>query len=1100
MIASGAVHADDRGTAMMGDVAALPEGTVTFLLTDVEGSTRLWSTDPAAAAAAIRRTYELIDECVRAHGGVRPVEQGEGDSTVSVFAFGSSAVAAALEVQLALTREQWPDGARVAVRMALHTGEAELRDTGNYMGATVIRCARLRDLATGGDILVSTATAGLVSDQLPTGAGLVDLGEHALRDLVRPERVWRLTHADLRPAGPLRSAGAGERTNLRRAGTELVGRREELAEIEGLLANASLVTLTGSGGVGKTRLAHEVAVRAAERDDAGAWWVDLAPVTDPTRVASTVAAAIQVPEEPGVPAVDSLLAWLESRRPLVVLDNCEHLVEAVAALADAVVERCPEVRLVATSREPLGVVGEVTWRTPSLAVPPAAADTVDAVASFDAVELFTRRARAARPGFGLTEDDARGVAEICRRLDGVPLAIELAAARIRTMSLADLRASLDDRFRTLTGGARTALARQRTLTASVAWSYDHLDAEEQRLFRRLSVFVGPFRAVAARDVCGDDDLPPSQVLGVLASLADRSLVEMRDDGRYRLLETLRHFAQEQAVEAGEIDTWRDRHLTWCRAVAPTYRVGPDLDARRFREGVELLGDLRQALTWALANDRETPDLVVALSDILERLCRCDDVVALGRMLHEAHEPHTPGWVTAMASLRHAPLAAGDLETMERQREALEVATDPLERSRLLLGAGAAALFEGRPEGEDAMREAVELAEAAGAPADASTATVMLAGFLAPAGRLREARPILDDLAQGTTVTDGPWAGMLSSNQGSVAMYSSSIPAAVRLFRHSAAQHLDISPADLGLVFCAVWGRDLELAREVHADRRWTDVGGFYAGCVGFVRAAPAVLAGHFDETAAALHSTVDTWTLGFMSTWLRVFDADVALQRGDRERAESDLEEVRAMTEGRNLPIIEAQSCVLRAGLALLDDEVRAAHDLAQQALAIAVDNNAALVVIDGLEAVAITDHRLGRGELAARLAGAADAQRERSGYRWRLAPLAAEVPTMLGDEALHDAVQEGRGLSLDEAVEYATRARGPRDRAAHGWDALTPAEEQVTRLVSEGCTNQEIAERLFVSVATVKTHLVHTYDKLDIHSRSELAAQAAVRAERSAT
>jgi predicted ATPase/class 3 adenylate cyclase/DNA-binding CsgD family transcriptional regulator len=1077
---------------MMEDVAGLPEGTVTFLLTDVEGSTRLWSADPDAAAAAIRRTYEVIDACVEAHGGVRPVEQGEGDSTVSVFSLAGPAVAAALEAQLALVQGPWPDGAAVAVRMALHTGEAELRDAGNYMGTTVIRCARLRELGSGGDVLLSAATAGLVADQLPDEAELSDCGEHELRDLMRPERVWRLTHPGLGPSRPLRSAGPGERTNLHRGGTPLVGRQRELGELAALLEESALVTLTGSGGVGKTRLAREAAIAAVERFSAGSWWVDLAPVTDPGRVPATVAAAIRVPEEPGRPAIDSLLAALERRDALVVLDNCEHLVDAVADLAAAVTERCPDVRLLATSREPLGVAGEVTWRTPSLAVPPESAATAEAVGSVDAVELFCRRARAARPGFSLTDADAPAVAEICRRLDGLPLAIELAAARVRTMSLEHLRASLDDRFRTLTGGARTALPRQRTLTASVAWSYDHLDQEARVLFRRLAVFAGAFTAEAAEAVCSDDDIPAGEILTVLASLADRSMVEVLDDGRYRLLETLRHFAQEQAVQAGEIDTWRDRHLDWFCEVATALDVGPQLDAAGFQEGVELLPDLRQALTWALATDVDPADLVRTIAEIWSCLASYDDIRTLGLALYEALDPASPRWISAMAGLGAAPFVAGDLATMERQAEALTCAVEPFERSRLLLGSGLARLFEGHPDGERDMREAADLAAAGGSATDVAGPTLLLASFLGISGRQREARPLVEDLVRRTAVTDGPWAGELANLRGWTVV-DASIPSAMHLFRHAAAQLTRMPPSPL--VVCALWGRDAELAEEALGGDRWANVGGTFEAFAGAARAIPALLAGDFEVAATALRPALELWTMGNVSYWVRLLDADVALRQGDRARAERDLEHVGSAIEGRNLPTDRTWLCVLRAGLALLDGEVRAAQDLAHQALALGVDNDAAMLVVDGLEAVAITDHRLGRPEVAARLVGAAEAQRDRSGYRWRHAPLDAEVPGILADESLHEAVAEGRRLSLEEAVAYATRARGARDRAAHGWDALTPAELEVTRLVGEGCTNQQIADRLFVSVATVKTHLVHTYDKLGTRSRSDLAAQAARRA-----
>jgi hypothetical protein len=534
------------------------------------------------------------------------------------------------------------------------------------------------------------------------------------------------------------------------------------------------------------------------------------------------------------------------------------------------------------------------------------------------------------------------------------------------------------------------------------------------LFRRLAVFAGAFTAEAAEAVCADEDLPESHVLAVLASLADRSLVEVLDDGRYRLLETLRHFAQEQAVQAGEIDTWRDRHLDWCRSIAPTYRIGPDLDATGLREGVELLPDLRQALIWALAQEGDPVDLVVTTARIYEYLGRNDDIRTLGDALHETIDPATPRWVSAMAGLGYAPLFAGDLAAAERQSEALTSVVDPLDRSRLLLAGGAVKLADGQAEGEEMVTEAVRLAAAVGSPTDAALATLTLAQFLGITGRLREARPLVDDLVHGTTVSDGPWAGYLANARG-WARIDASVPSAARLFRRAARDLADVPP--VGLVVCALWSRDVELAGEALGDDRWVDVGGHLEAMAGAAHAVPAIVVGDLERASAALRPALEMWSFGMTSSWLRLIDADVAMRQGDRPRAERRVEEVSVAIEGRNLPTDTVQLCVLRAGLALLDGAVRAAQDLAHQALALGVDNDAAMLIVDGLEAVAVTDHRLGRPEVAARLAGAAAAQRERSGYLWRHAPLDAEVPAILEDESLQAAIDEGRRLSLDEAV-----------------------------------------------------------------------------------
>ena len=531
---------------MAADVStlALPTGTVTFLLTDVESSTRLWEEAPAEMTDAVPRHYAVLDEAITRHGGVRPQEQGEGDSIVAAFARASDAVRAAVDAQRAL-RTSTP---ALRVRMAVHAGEAQMRDGNNYLGHAVIRCARLRSCARGGQILVSDVVASLVADRLPEGAALVDLGVHRLRDLSRPERVWQLAHADL-PAepGPLRSLDEF-RHNLPSASTPLVGRTGELAELRALVLDRRFVTVTGAGGVGKTRLAQQVGADLVDEFGDGVWWVELAPVIDPARVASAVATVVGVSELPSVPVVESLVRHLRFARLLLVVDNCEHLVGPVAELLHRLHDECPQLHLVTTSREPLGVAGETTWRTPSLSVPPRRSDVDgDRADAYDAVQLFVDCARDRHgPTSRVTHENASTVAKICARLDGIPLAIELAAARVRTLPIDRLAAELDQRFRLLTGGARTVIARQRTLLASVDWSYDLLDARERNVLHGLSAFVGGFTLDAAESVCADEQIPAYDVLDLVTQLVDKSLVQFDDEaGRYRLLETIRVYAARQ---------------------------------------------------------------------------------------------------------------------------------------------------------------------------------------------------------------------------------------------------------------------------------------------------------------------------------------------------------------------------------------------------------------------------------------------------------------------------------------------------------------------------------------------------------------------------
>ena len=550
---------------------------------------------------AVPRHYAVLDEVITRCGGVRPQEQGEGDSVVAAFARASDAVRAAVDAQRAL-RESTP---ALRVRMAVHAGEAQMRDGHNYVGHAVIRCARLRSCARGGQILLSDVVVSLVADRLPDGAALVDLGVHRLRDLSRPERVWQLAHPDLPvEPGPLQSLDEF-RHNLPSAPTPLVGRTGELAELRALVLDRRFVTITGAGGVGKTRLAQQVGADVVDQFGDGVWWVDLAPVIDPARVVSAVATAVGVAELPGVPARESLVRHLRFASVLLVVDNCEHLVGPVAELLHHLHDECPQLHIVTTSREPLGVAGETTWRTPSLSVPPRRGDAdVDHPGAYDAVQLFVDCARQARPNFALTKENASTVAQICARLDGIPLAIELAAARVRTLPVDRLAAELDQRFRVLTGGARTVIARQRTLLASVEWSYDLLDGREQRVLHGLSAFVGGFTLDAAEAVCAEEQIPAYDVLDLVSQLVDKSLVQFDDEtGRYRLLETIRVYALDKARADGALATSRDRHLAWCRRLADGWDVEHAMPTHALVDAIEPeYANLLAALEWSLEDD------------------------------------------------------------------------------------------------------------------------------------------------------------------------------------------------------------------------------------------------------------------------------------------------------------------------------------------------------------------------------------------------------------------------------------------------------------------------------------------------------------------
>jgi predicted ATPase/class 3 adenylate cyclase len=533
---------------------ALRVETLTFLFTDIEGSTALLARlGDDGYARVLAGHHALIRSALAAHDG-REVDT-QGDAFFAVFSSPRACVAAVLAMQRDIQDHAWPSGEQVRVRMGIHCGEAAQTATG-LVGLEVHRAARVAGVAHGGQVLVSEAAAVLVRDWLPPDVSLADLGVHRLKDLGRSERIFQL-HAPGLQAGfpPLRSLGnPALPNNLPAQLSAFVGRGREVAEVRALVESSRLVTLTGAGGCGKTRLGLQVAAELLDGSGDGVWLAELAAVTDQDAVALAISQALRLAVNPGRPALEALLDALEPQDALIVVDNCEHLTGGCAKTAEAIVRRCPRVHLLATSREPLGIGGEVLYRVPSLSLPSPGEAGLPASGSSDAVALFADRARA--QGVVLSVDEQAGplVVSICRRLDGMPLAIELAAARLRSMSLAELHDRLDQRFRLLTGGSRTALERQQTLRATVDWSYSLLTGAERLLLARLSVFAGGFALDAAEAVGRFGDLDVLDVADLLGSLVDKSLVVAEPAGaslRYRLLETIRLFAAERLAEAAE---------------------------------------------------------------------------------------------------------------------------------------------------------------------------------------------------------------------------------------------------------------------------------------------------------------------------------------------------------------------------------------------------------------------------------------------------------------------------------------------------------------------------------------------------------------------
>lgn len=579
-------------------------GTVTMLFADIEGSTRLLGQLGDRYVAVLHDYHRLLLETAAAHGGT--LVDTAGDGAFFAYPAATAALRGALAAQLAIGGHSWPDQAVVRTRMGLHTGEA-LRVDQQYVGMDVHRAARITAAGHGGQILLSRTARDLLGSSLPAGVSLRDLGEHRLKDLAEPERLFQAVSADL-PSDfpPLRSLDAWP-NNLPRQLSSFVGRNDALQGVEERMAASALLTLTGPGGVGKTRLALEVASRSADSCPDGAWLIDLAAMDDGTLVAETVASALRVKEQPGVDITSTLAGHIGRRQMLLILDNCEHVLEATAELVDTLLYSCGEVRILATSQEGLGIKGESLYPVPSMTLLDPDRASFDELASGEAIRLFVERAQAVQPAFRLSDDNARSVAQICQRLDGIPLAIELAAARIRALPVDQIAARLDDRFQLLTGGARMNLPRHRTLLAAVDWSYDLLAETERELFARLSIFAGSFSLEAVEAICTGGAIGRRAVLDLLTRLIDRSLVMSIDgagEGRYRLLQTLRQYAQEKLAEHGGGAELGARHRDYFAALVdearPFFFAGPEPTAWVERLSREY-DNLRAALAWSHAD-------------------------------------------------------------------------------------------------------------------------------------------------------------------------------------------------------------------------------------------------------------------------------------------------------------------------------------------------------------------------------------------------------------------------------------------------------------------------------------------------------------------
>jgi predicted ATPase/DNA-binding CsgD family transcriptional regulator len=905
--------------------------------------------------------------------------------------------------------------------------------------------------------------------------------------------------------------------------TSFIGREAEVAELGPMVARSRMVTLVGSGGCGKTRLAARVAMEAAPRHSDGLWWVDLAPLSDQVFVPQAVLTALGLLDTRGLEPLDRISRFLGYRRILLVLDNCEHVLGSTGALVDGILRACPNLTTLVTSREPLGVPGEMVWRVPPLSLPQEGdEESLDRLLASEAVQLFVERAAEARALFRLDGGNAAAVAEICARLDGIPLAIELAAARVRALTPQHILRGLSDRFRLLTGGARTAVARQQTLQASVEWSHDLSSDVERVLLRRLAAFSNGFTLEAADEVCAGDPLDGSGVLTVLSDLVDKSLVVF-DGERYRLLQTIHDFARRQLLDAGEGELVRDRHAAAFLVLAQS--AAAEIEEAPRRETLDALerdhDNLRAALDWVLAKgDGESAlQLVIALTHFW--LIHGHFTEGLGwyrRVLASIPADRSPNRVRALGRLALLSAIGMEIAGGFGMAEAKEAATlaDELGDSALgvrpLLLQGALLGFAAPDQSLPVLERAVEAARVAGDKWTLNAARLWLSFHsVFHCDRPELASPALDELSADRSGSQY-WQAFHDVCGGIAAVRGARYGEARRLLESSLAQAFEVADPMLEMYSVGfLWEVPLAegdyeaarslLARSVARQDRWGV--SLRLEWLQLCLAQAALAEGDLEAArhqVEASSAVVRQGGLPWIVAFLELLNGQIALEEGDLAAAGPAFDAAMAVADQLGTPwlLVTTQNCAGR--LARAGGNLPAAEDLHHRALALVLEygfRGLATETLEALGGLAIAGQSHAE---AARLFGAAQALRDTIGQvRWPRDQLSydtdvAELRANLGHEAFGQALKEGAALSLEEAAAYASRARGERKRPSTGWAALTPTELEVVALAARGLTNAEIGRRLFISGGTAKVHLSHIYAKLGVANRAELAAQATAR------
>lgn len=908
-------------------------------------------------------------------------------------------------------------------------------------------------------------------------------------------------------------------TNLPTSLTSFVGRNSERADLRHLLRNSRLVTLTGSGGVGKTRLALELAHDQIDAYPDGVWFVDLTLVSEGGLLPDVAAEALGLKELPFQDRRDQLLSALSDSLCLIVLDNCEHVIGASASFVDELLRACPRVALLATSREPLGVSGEVTFQVPPLSLPPEGGDaTLHEATEFDSIQLFVKRAQLADPHLVLDDQTIPTVVGICRRLDGVPLALELAAARVRSLNIDEIEEGLDKRFQLLTGGPRTVLSRQQTLLASVEWSHELLTAEQKAVFRRLGAFVGYFSAAAAHAVCGGDKL--EDVSETFRSLVERSLVQVertRSGAPYRLLETLREFAVRKLKEADELHSARDRHLDHYANIAISLENrlrGPDLQS-----SAELLANehdnLRWALDWgALHHPQKALRMTAALSIYWFARGHWTEARQRAAAALEASDVDPVVRGSALAEVALIAAAGLDAPTAVTYGEAaLDLGRSVDNRSVIasaLSALGSVYAFI------DPMRARPLIAESTAISNEAGLEYVYMRGQMTAAiveaqcGELGAARGMFEvasDRARDAgidlvLVPNRLWLSWTCAMQGDFGDARSVANEGVEICRRLANPQFEgYLTSTLSWIAASTgeYERALDLAEEARAiAERLTDPAGLVGALltlttVAFAEGKLDQAEHHLDEAIPLSDAIGPRWSYAYAL----VTKSELRRCRGAVGEALSTARAAREVAQGMSNRWVDCVARVTEARALLEDLELEAATRLLQEALPTLTDLDAKLDLVGALNTLGGVAATAESWEDAARLFHTADQLCKRTGY----VPPAPQtedrsawitrVSGNLDDSSLERVRRDAVAAGVEGVIEHVTRGWGPRSRPRTGWASLTPTELKVVELVAEGLTNPQIGERMFISRRTVQTHLTHIFAKLGMASRSELAAEA---------